>query len=138
MAKKSANSIDEHIGAKLRARRITLGLSQQELGEAIEITFQQVQKYERGSNRISASGLFELSQVLKVGISYFFQGLDVSVSVAPGFADASQEAYAADPIAPSGGWELNGHFARIRSPDTRKLIVDIVEKLADGEGSTDS
>lgn len=115
-----------------------MGVSQQELGEAIEITFQQVQKYEGGSNRISASGLFELSQALRVSISYFFQGLDVSVPAAPGFAEDSQEAYVAAPIPSSGGRELNGHFARIESPDTRKLILDLVEKLAKGEQSSGS
>src|SRR3954451_2836690 len=86
------NPIDVRVGARLRLRRNMLGLSQEKLGEAIELTFQQVQKYERGANRIGASRLYELSQVLDVPVSFFFDGTDpVRAPAISGFAEFSVE-----------------------------------------------
>src|SRR5581483_4327424 len=73
------NPIDVHVGARVRLRRTALGMSQEKLGDAIGLTFQQVQKYERGTNRIGASRLYELSRVLEVPVSFFFEELDHEV-----------------------------------------------------------
>src|SRR4051795_11923212 len=86
------NPIDVRVGARLRLRRNMLGLSQEKLGEAIGLTFQQVQKYERGANRIGASRLHELSRVLDVPVSFFFDDTDpVRAPMMEGFSDASAE-----------------------------------------------
>ena len=74
MAKKAPNPIDKHVGSRVRMRRMMLGMSQEKLGGALSLTFQQVQKYEKGTNRVSASKLFEMAEFMKVGIPFFFDG----------------------------------------------------------------
>ncbi len=93
------NPIDVRVGARLRLRRNMLGLSQEKLGEAIGLTFQQVQKYERGANRIGASRLHELSRVLDVPVSFFFDDTDpVRAPAMGGFAEPPAEAFESDPL----------------------------------------
>src|ERR671927_173554 len=93
------NPIDVRVGARLRLRRNMLGLSQEKLGEAIGLTFQQVQKYERGANRIGASRLYELSRVLDVPVSFFFDDTDpVRALAMGGFAEPPAETFEADPL----------------------------------------
>lgn len=90
------NPVDLHVGHKLRARRILMGMTQQEMAEATNITFQQVQKYETGKNRTSASRLFQFARLLETSIDYFFEGLTLSdskIGIQPGFAENKQEAY---------------------------------------------
>src|SRR5689334_5684014 len=92
------NPIDIRVGARLRLRRTMLGLSQEKLGEAIGLTFQQVQKYERGANRIGASRLYELSRVLDVPVSFFFDNTDPVRAPAMSFAEPPVETIEADPL----------------------------------------
>lgn len=92
------NPVDIHVGHKLRARRILMGMTQQEMAEATSITFQQVQKYETGKNRTSASRLFQFARLLETSIDYFYEGLTLSdskIGIQPGFADNKQAAYTA-------------------------------------------
>jgi transcriptional regulator with XRE-family HTH domain len=134
-AKKSPNPVDLHVGTKVRMRRILLGMTQGKLGEALGLTFQQVQKYEKGTNRISASRLQQISATLQVPPSFFFsgapsiddaadEGADTSVCDAPRASDLL------DSIATVEGVRLNKAFARITDAKVRKCIIDLVTTLA--------
>ncbi len=129
------NPIDVHVGARLRLRRTLLGLSQEKLGEAVGITFQQLQKYERGSNRISASRLFNLSQVLGVPVSFFFDDM-------PGAEDAYVEPQNQTPVdsdecdsmARRETLELVRAYYRISDPGVRKRTFDLIKVLGGDNG----
>lgn len=130
---RKANPIDMHVGTRVRIRRMLLGMSQEKLGELLGLTFQQVQKYEKGINRIGASRLFELSRVLDVPVQYFYDDAPAalaSTAAGGGFADCSGDGYVADVISSRDGLELNKAFARIESPRIRRSIVDLVRTLA--------
>src|ERR1051325_4708248 len=107
------NPIDVRVGARLRLRRNMLGLSQEKLGEAIGLTFQQVQKYERGANRIGASRLYELSRILDVPVSFFFDDTDpVRAPATGGFAEPPTETFESDPLRKPETIELvQAHFS---------------------------
>jgi transcriptional regulator with XRE-family HTH domain len=124
------NPVDVHVGARVRLRRKFLGLSQQSLADEIELTFQQVQKYERGSNRISASKLFAIAKVLRAPISYFYDGLGEAVE---GFSESESELTATSFLATAEGIQLAEAFPRIISPRYRRKILDLVRTLADDE-----
>lgn len=136
--KKVPNPIDRHVGSRVRMRRVLLGMSQEKLGEALSLTFQQVQKYEKGTNRIGASRLQQISKTLNVPPAYFFDG-------APSFdpsqdGDASHGAmaehgssYVVDFLSTTEGLHLNRAFARIQDPKVRKRLVDLVSALAGDE-----
>ena len=123
---KAPNPIDVHVGARVRLRRLNLGMSQEKLGERLGLTFQQVQKYEKGSNRIGASRLYAISQVLETQISFFFEGLERAADDASG-EDHSLSDFLATPEAV----ELNRSFARIQNTATRKRLTDLVKSVAD-------
>ncbi len=128
-----ANPIDKHVGERVRMRRMLLGMSQERLGEQLGLTFQQVQKYEKGVNRIGASRLFDLAQVLSVPIQYFYENMSAAVSgiaVAPGLADNAGEPYVADFLSSRDNVELHKAFARITDPRVRRSIVDMVRSIA--------
>jgi transcriptional regulator with XRE-family HTH domain len=127
---KPANPIDRHVGARLKLRRVVVGLSQSKLGEALDITFQQIQKYEKGSNRIGASRLQELARVLKVPPAYFFEGAPVGSARAAGFAETEASSRVTDFLSTSEGLQLNRAFAAIRDPKIRRRIIDLVASLA--------
>jgi transcriptional regulator with XRE-family HTH domain len=134
-----ANPVDVHVGSRVRFRRMLLGMSQERLGERLGLTFQQVQKYEKGVNRIGASRLFELARVLGVSVNFFYDDAPdhmappaVPASV-PGFAEMPAETYAADFLSSREGLELNKAFARITDAKVRKTIVDLVRSLAGEE-----
>ena len=132
--KKVPNPIDKHVGSRVRMRRILLGMSQEKLGEALSLTFQQVQKYEKGTNRIGASRLQQISKTLNVPPAYFFDG-------APSFEDGQLVAtaaedgstYVVDFLSTTEGLLLNRGFARIQDAKIRKRIVDLVTTLAGTE-----
>lgn len=130
--KKIPNPIDIHVGARVRLRRTMLGLSQEKLGESLGITFQQIQKYEKGSNRIGASRLQKLSEILKTPISFFFEdapgGQQKPVD---GMSEADSPNYVVDFLSSSEGLQLNKAFARIKDSKVRKKIIDLVRSLAD-------
>jgi transcriptional regulator with XRE-family HTH domain len=125
------NPIDIHVGTRLRLRRTLLGLSQETLGEAVGITFQQLQKYERGANRISASRLFNLAQVLGVPVGFFFEDLSTGEAIGKRAAGNDVELEA---MARRETLELVRAYYRISDPAIRKRAFDLVKALA-GEGA---
>lgn len=138
LATKTPNPIDRHVGSRLRLRRVMLGMSQEKLGEAVGLTFQQIQKYEKGINRIGASRLQQLSRTLDVPPAYFFEGapaFELPSGAAPGRFEAAEEpkAYAAEFLSTAEGLHLNMAFARIPDPKIRKRILDLVCALAGEE-----
>ena len=136
-----ANPIDAHVGSRVRLRRMLLGMSQERLGEQLGLTFQQVQKYEKGVNRIGASRLFELAQILGVPVQFFYEEAPTATSgraaAAPGFAERPTESFVIDFLGSREGLELNKAFMRISDARTRRAIVELVRALA-GEESRDS
>ena len=132
--KKVPNPIDKHVGSRVRMRRVLLGMSQEKLGEALSLTFQQVQKYEKGTNRIGASRLQQISKTLNVPPAYFFDGAPAfdeatTAMVHPAAAEAGS-AYVVDFLSTTEGLQLNRAFARIQDAKIRKKIVDLVIALA--------
>jgi transcriptional regulator with XRE-family HTH domain len=136
-----ANPVDVHVGSRVRLRRMLLGMSQEKLGERLGLTFQQVQKYEKGVNRIGASRLYELAKVLGVSISFFYDEAPESMSAVgsagtvPGFSEMPAESYAAEFLSSREGLELNKAFAKIADPKVRRTIVDLVRSLANEEAN---
>ncbi len=132
MAKKAPNPIDKHVGSRVRMRRMMLGMSQEKLGDALGLTFQQVQKYEKGTNRIGASRLQQIAQILQVQVSFFFEGAPNIAAGArqDGFAEASSPAYVSDFLASSDGLALTKAFMKIDDSKLRRRIVDLVEQIA--------
>ena len=128
------NPIDVHVGSRVRLRRNMLGLSQEKLGEAIGLTFQQVQKYERGANRIGASRLHDLSRVLDVPVSFFFDDMDPvrAPAIPAGFAEPAAEAFDADPLRRRETIELVGAYYRIDDPALRRRLFELARALAVG------
>ena len=134
VAKKVPNPIDRHVGSRVRMRRMMLGMSQEKLGDALGLTFQQVQKYEKGANRIGASRLQQISQILQVPVSFFFEGVPSQrTERVEGFAEAPSPAYVSDFLATSDGLALTKAFVRIKDAKLRRRIVDLVEQIAGEE-----
>ena len=129
--KKKPNPIDVHVGGRIRLRRNMLGMSQERLGEQLGITFQQVQKYEKGTNRVGASRLQAISSILEVPVAYFFE--NAPGSTATGLAEEHQPNYVVDFLSSSEGLKLNRAFVRISDPKVRGRIIDLVRALADDE-----
>src|SRR5437763_1358715 len=126
------NPIDIHVGSRVRLRRNMLGLSQEKLGEAIGLTFQQVQKYERGANRIGASRLHELSRVLDVPVSFFFDDMDPvrAPAIPGGFAEPPVEAFETDPLRRRETVELVDAYYAIDDAAVRRRLLDLARALA--------
>jgi len=122
--KKSPGPIDRHIGNRVRTRRITIGMSQEKLGDALGLTFQQVQKYEKGTNRIGASRLLQIAHVLDVSIEFFFEGLpDTRTGV------SGDSAMAEFLMIPESDRLVRG-FLRLKDGEARKKVTDLVDWLA--------
>jgi len=132
MAKKAPNPIDKHVGSRVRMRRMMLGMSQEKLGNNLGLTFQQVQKYEKGTNRIGASRLQQISHILQVPVSFFFEGAPTNVNAVrvDGIEEAPSPAYVSDFLATSDGLALTKAFMRISDTKLRRRIVDLVEQIA--------
>lgn len=128
------NPIDVHVGSRVRLRRTLLGMSQEKLGEAIGLTFQQVQKYERGANRIGASRLFDLSRVLDVPVSFFFDDMsDETSAQSPRLISGLSEEpapFEADPMTKRETLELVRAYYRITDANVRKRIFELAKALA--------
>jgi transcriptional regulator with XRE-family HTH domain len=129
---RGASSIDVHVGQRVRQRRTLLGLSQTQLGESLGLTFQQVQKYERGFNRVGASRLFELAKVLGVPITYFFEGLDPEVEAIPVDKKSPPAIANADPLNKRETLELVRAYYRIDDVQLRRRLVDLIRQIAEG------
>lgn len=128
------NPVDIHVGGRVRLRRTLLGMSQEKLGEAIGLTFQQVQKYERGANRIGASRLFDLSRVLDVPISFFFEDMTEEVAArSPRLIRGMAEphpSFEPDPMAKRETLELVRAYYRITDSKVRKRLFEMTKALA--------
>ena len=130
---KRPNPTDVYVGSRVRLRRKMLGLSQEKLGEKLGITFQQIQKYEKGTNRVGASRLQAMSNALDVPVSFFFP--DSSVGAEGGGMQEESAAFMTDFMSTSEGLELSRSFVRIRSTKVRRRIVELVRALAEENAS---
>jgi transcriptional regulator with XRE-family HTH domain len=134
MTKKSPNPIDKHVGSRVRMRRMMIGMSQEKLGDKLGITFQQIQKYEKGTNRIGASRLQQIAIVLAVPVAFFFEGAPTPESMSSGLSEPTSPAYVSDFLATSDGLALTKAFMKVKDPKVRRRIVDLVESIAaDGD-----
>jgi transcriptional regulator with XRE-family HTH domain len=127
--KKSPHPVDKYVGGRIRMRRLMLDVSQSKLANALGVTFQQVQKYEKGTNRVSASRLQQISTFLQVPIPFFFEGLPAPKG-SKTKSDAPFPAYISDFFATSDGHSLTKAFVQIKGPKLRRCIVHLVEGLA--------
>jgi transcriptional regulator with XRE-family HTH domain len=134
MSTKAPNPVDKYVGSRVRMRRIMLGMSQEKLGEALGLTFQQVQKYEKGTNRVGASRLQQISEILQVPVSFLFDGGPSGTVNAEGFSEGGSPAYVSDFLATSEGLALTRAFTRITDAKMRRSIVELVEQIAAREG----
>lgn len=126
--------IDMHVGGRVRLRRMVVGMSQEKLGERMGLTFQQIQKYEKGTNRIGASRLYHLSHILDVPVAFFFEEAPHGGRLAaafPGFAEPKQESFVMDFINTRDGLELNRAFVKITDPRVRRRVIELVRALSD-------
>ena len=131
IAKKAPNPTDKHVGARVRMRRMMLSMSQEKLGDALGLTFQQVQKYEKGANRIGASRLQQIANILQVPVAFFFDGAPTAPGQThDGFAEAPSPSYVSDFLATSDGLALTKAFMGIKDAKLRRRIVDLVEQIA--------
>lgn len=129
------NPVDIHVGGRVRLRRTLLGMSQEKLGDALGLTYQQVQKYERGASRIGASRLYTLSKILNVPVTFFFEDLGGGLPAARGFSDTVQEPFDhRDPMT----LDLIRAFHRISDPKLRKQIVEMAKAMANASGTGQS
>ena len=130
--KKKPNPIDVHVGSRVRLRRNMLGMSQEKLGEALGITFQQIQKYEKGANRVGASRLQPIATVMNVPVSFFFEDAPgESGEVIRGLSEEGSTAYVVDFLNSAEGLQLNRAFVKISDPKVRRKIIDLVKSLTD-------
>lgn len=137
MIKKTPNPVDKHVGSRVRMRRVLIGMSQEKLGEALGITFQQIQKYEKGTNRIGASRMQQISNVMGVPVSYFFEDAPGSASAGgAGFGESQGSDYVVDFLTTSEGLQLNKSFVKITDAKVRRKLVDLVVALAENHQKT--
>jgi transcriptional regulator with XRE-family HTH domain len=134
------NPVDIHVGSRVRLRRTLLRMSQEKLGDAIGLTFQQVQKYERGANRIGSSRLFDLSRVLDVPVSFFFDDMPPeanpsSPTGAVGKAEAPIDPFEADPLAKRETLDLVRSYYGIANPAVRKRLFELAKALGNADNT---
>lgn len=131
MAGKKPNPVDTHVGSRVRLRRMLLGMSQERLGDGMGLTFQQVQKYEKGVNRIGASRLFQISKILDVPVQFFFEEAPYAGEhgTAKGMAEGDSEGFILEFLNSREGLELNRAFVKIGDAKVRKGLVDLVRAL---------
>ena len=134
-AKKAPNPIDKHVGSRVRMRRMMLAMSQEKLGDALGLTFQQVQKYEKGTNRIGASRLQQLSHVLQVPVAFFFEGAPNASAPHGSNGSTLSMAHIDDFVSNSDGLRLIGAFMRIDNAALRRRIVMLVQEIASNDGN---
>ena len=130
MVKRIANPVDKHVGSRIRMRRLMLGMSQEKLGDGLGLTFQQVQKYEKGTNRVGASRLQHISQLLQVPVPFFFEGAPHLPGQPIGIGPAPSPAYVFNFLATTDGLALTKAFMQIEQPELRRRIVHLVEEIA--------
>jgi transcriptional regulator with XRE-family HTH domain len=138
LAKKQPSSVDAHVGSRVRLRRMLIGMSQEKLGELLGLTFQQVQKYEKGANRIGASRLYEISHILGVPVSYFFDDVPLSEGAArraghTPTTDVDAGPYMMEFVSSAEGFQLVRAFTKITDPRVRKRMLELVKSLTGEE-----
>lgn len=130
MVKSKPEPVDVHVGSRVRLRRTLLGMSQDKLGKALNLTFQQIQKYERGANRIGSSRLYQLSQILDVPVSFFFDDMPSEVTgKATGMAEGGKQAFEVGQLSRRETLELVRAYYRIQDPAVRKKLFEMVKTL---------
>jgi transcriptional regulator with XRE-family HTH domain len=130
MEKKVATPVDKHVGSQVRMRRKMLGMTQETLADALGLTFQQVQKYEKGVNRIGAGRLQHMSHILQVPVPYFFEGAPQIPGQSNGIGKLPSPAYLSDFLASADGLALTKAFMQIKEPLMRRRIVKLVDQIA--------
>jgi len=134
MSTKAPNPVDKYVGSRVRMRRIMLGMSQEKLGAALGLTFQQIPKYEKGTNRVGASRIQQISEILQVPVSFLFEGGPCGTARAEGYSEGTSPVYVSDFLATSEGLALTRAFTRITDAKLRRSIVEMVEQIAAREG----
>lgn len=133
MKQRSAGKPDIELGKRIRLRRVEQRISQAELGDQLGVSFQQVQKYEKGTNRVGASRIQQISEILRVPVSFLFEGGPRGTANAEDFSEGTSPAYVSD-LATSEGLALTRAFTRISDAKLRRSIVEMVEQIAAREG----
>jgi len=129
MPKKQANPIDIQVGNRVRIRRMLIGMSQEKLGDLLGLTFQQVQKYEKGVNRIGAGRLYEVARILNVPVDFFYEG----VGDAPGLSGSEVAPPVLEFVSSGEGLQLSLAFMKIKDAKVRKRVLDLVKSLSEEE-----
>jgi transcriptional regulator with XRE-family HTH domain len=131
---KIPNPTDKYVGSRVRMRRMMLGMSQEKLADALGLTFQQIQKYEKGTNRISASRLQAISQILDTPVHFFFEGAPQMAKGAQQFAESASPTYVTDFLTTTDGLALVKAFVKIKDAALRRSIVRMVEAITADHG----
>ena len=126
--------VDHHVGLQIRQRRFALSMSQSTLADLVEITFQQIQKYERGTNRVSASMLYGIARALKVPPTYFFEGLATAGADGQAPEELAADQHLRELAVTPGGIEVAAFFPKLKPP-VRRCIVSLLRHLAEGDGA---
>jgi len=134
VVKEAPDPIDLHVGKRVRGRRVGLGVSQTKLGQAIGVTFQQIQKYENGANRIGSSNLYKIAKALEVEVSYLFEGID---DVSRGLSEGKQSKFEEDPLRSREAIELMHNYYRIGDQQVRKRLFQFVKALSGAAAESD-
>ncbi len=132
-AEQQPTAIDTHVGNRIRLRRSFLRVSQEKLGEHLGVSFQQIQKYEKGSNRIGAGQLYQIARFLNVDTGYFYEGLASAKPEDAGFSERQSDIPSAGIEDTTDGIALNRAFARIKSSKLRRRIIDLITTIADSD-----
>jgi transcriptional regulator with XRE-family HTH domain len=133
MPKKQANPIDVQVGNRVRIRRMLIGMSQERLGDMLGLTFQQVQKYEKGVNRIGAGRLFEVARILNVPVDFFYEGVSAQLAGQPGTSELEGTPPVMEFVSSGEGLQLSLAFMKIKDAKVRKRVLDLVKSLAEEE-----
>jgi transcriptional regulator with XRE-family HTH domain len=135
MSTKAPHPVDKYVGSRVRMRRIMLSMSQEKLGEALGLTFQQVQKYEKGTNRVGASRIQQIAEILQIPVSFLFEGGPAGTANADRTIEGPSPSYVSDFLATSEGLALTRAFTRIGDAKLRRSIVELVEQIASHESA---
>jgi transcriptional regulator with XRE-family HTH domain len=133
MVKMAPNPVDKHVGSRIRMRRLMLGMSREKLSDDLGLTWQQVQKYENGKNRIGASRLQHISHILQIPVPFFFEGAPRLPGQPDGIGEAPWPAYVSEFLATTDGLALTKAFMRVKAPRLRRRIVELVREIAGGD-----
>lgn len=127
--------MDVHVGSRVKLRRMIMGLSQEALGRSLGLTFQQIQKYEKGVNRIGASRMFEISQLLDVPVQFFYDEFGEAIHARHGFAEEGSSVSVMDLVNSPEGVQLCRYYASIRDPQVKRRVLELVRSIAEAEES---